>query len=126
MLRTCLGCASPQVTSTSVPQAGSSWEDSTSQVASTSSPKQLVFRQSVLRQVVPGKTVLLRQLAPLPPKQLMPRQRALILRWSVLLPLRQAGLGKIALLRQPALLPRQAAPLSQPALIPHKQLVPRQ
>ena len=31
--------ASPQAASTSVPQAGSSWEDSTAQAASTSSPK---------------------------------------------------------------------------------------
>ena len=66
------GNASPQTASTSVPQAGSSWQDSASQAASASSPKQLVFKQSALsksalpRQVVPGKTVLLRQLAPLP------------------------------------------------------------
>ena len=139
------------MTSTSVPQAGGSREDSAFQAASASSPKQLV-RQSVLpRQAVPWKTVLLRQLVPLPPKQLtlrqlaltLPRQRVLILRWSAPLSSSQLIPKKTALPRQPAppspkqlvlrlsALPRllvsgKIALLRQPPLLLHKQLVLRQ
>ena len=45
------GSASPQVASTSVPQTGSSWEDSASQTASASSPQTVSF-QAVSSQAV--------------------------------------------------------------------------
>ena len=73
--------------------------------AGSASPQ--VARTSAPRQVVPGKTALLRQPAHLPPKHLVLRQSALP---------RQLVPGKKVLLRQPVLLPPKQLVLRQSAL----------
>ena len=149
------GTTSPQVASTSIPQAGGLWEDSASQAASTSSPKTVSFQAVSSCQAGSSWEDSTSQAASTSaPKQLMLRQLALTLprqsadpqvvstpviqpvnSWKDSTAQAASASGTIRsskqlVLRQSAL-PRQLVPgkivlLRWPALLPHKQLVLRQ
>ena len=106
------GSASPQTASTSAPRQVVPRKTVLLRQPVPLPPNQLVLRQSaLLRQLVPRKTVLLRQPVLLSPKQLVVRKLALTLpRWKVLIPRWWVPLTPRQLVPRKTTLLRQSAP----------------